>query len=69
MHVENISTHGDFRPHHRLQAYTGCPFGRRKEASHMRTQNPSAFEQTPSTNLGTGGRVRSKYPEAGSTVW
>ncbi|GFS79481.1 hypothetical protein NPIL_68981 [Nephila pilipes] len=51
MHVENMSTHGGFCPHHRLQA--DRPLGRRKEASRMRTQNPSAFEQTPSTYPGT----------------
>ncbi|GFU28390.1 hypothetical protein NPIL_173251 [Nephila pilipes] len=48
-----MSTHGGFRPHHRLLA-DGKLVGHWKEASCMRTQNPSAFEQTPSTDPGTG---------------
>ncbi|GFU51070.1 hypothetical protein NPIL_29221 [Nephila pilipes] len=45
------------------------PLGKRKGASRRRTQNPLVFELTPSTDRETEGRVRSKPPGAGSSVW
>ncbi|GFT96415.1 hypothetical protein NPIL_183081 [Nephila pilipes] len=73
-HVSSNNTYGKHvhirwfssTPSFAVRSDTGRPLERRKEASRMRTQNPSAFE--PSTDLRTGDGVHSKHPGAGSTV-